>query len=431
MNILKNGCRYSDFNIFPSNWNTTRASLKKIWRIEYRFYDPAFKVQYPEGYPKVVKAGLNRIKDLAGRQQLMKELIFLEKDLLDEQGYNPIVNQKKKPTYSSNDEALLDPSTPFITALKRGLESKAMDGETRKDIANKIPHIQVAAAVLTIDGKPLADMPIKDVRRKHIRLLFNQIGKNKGDKWTANNFNRYRTDLRIIFEELNELEAMEVNPMDGLKKRKQTIIPRETLSIKERVAIDTYLKGKYYQFWRFLHIFYHSGCRESEMVRIERSHVDLSKGRFKVLIKKGESNRWAWKAINNQVTNIWEEVIREADSLPAGGEGERLYLFSEDLKPMWRHREIRSDQITKRWYRLVKKKEEELGFKVTADFYSLKHLSTTESIDVEMEKALLEAQRKVAQRNGHTTTAMVRNIYDVKNEQRELDIKRKAKNKFA
>ncbi|SHN35645.1 hypothetical protein [Chitinophaga sp. CF418] len=86
MNLLKNGCRYSDFNFFPDNWNTTRASLKKTWRIEYRFYDPEFKEKYPKGYPKVIKARLNRVKTLEDRQQLMRELRDLERDLLKTRG---------------------------------------------------------------------------------------------------------------------------------------------------------------------------------------------------------------------------------------------------------------------------------------------------------------------------------------------------------
>ncbi|HJT73917.1 MAG TPA: hypothetical protein VJ720_07855 [Chitinophaga sp.] len=134
MNILKNGCRYSDFNYFPDNWNTSRASLKKTWRIEYRFYDLNFKEQYPSGYPKVIKAGINRIKDLAGRQQLMRELANQEKDLLENQEYNPIINKRKEGVLHSNpsdDVVLLHSNIPFLVALKKALESKQMDEKTR------------------------------------------------------------------------------------------------------------------------------------------------------------------------------------------------------------------------------------------------------------------------------------------------------------
>lgn len=429
MNILPSGCRYSDFSVFPVNWHTTRASINKTWRIAYRFYDPAFEDRYPHGYQKVVKSGLNRIKDLEGRQQLMRELINLEEDLLKNQGYNPILNNRIQPeeNISEDNEGFVDPNTPFVKALEKGLEQKSMDPESKKDIKNKIPHVRLAADAIKISGKRLSDMPIQDIRRKHIRMLFNQIGKNKGEKWTANNFNRYRTDLRIIFQELNELEAMEMNPMDGIAKRKTTRNIRETLTPKERTEVDTHLKANYPTFWRFLHIFYHSGCRETEMLRIEYSHVFLKEQYFTVLVKKGEEYRWVKKAINEEALPLWIEIMEEARSiLNEDNTGEKLFLFSEDLKPLYRKTPIRQEQISRRWKNHVKV---QLG--ITADFYPLKHLRTTEDVNMEVKAAIELAQKNAAEKNGHTTTAMVRNIYDVNNKERILEIEKKANNKFA
>ena len=51
------------------------------------------------------------------------------------------------------------------------------------------------------------------------------------------------------------------------------------------------------------------------------------------------------------------------------------YIFSIGLKPG--HKPIKAYQIGKRWYRLVKKK---LG--ISADLNSLKHLHTTEVVDL-------------------------------------------------
>ncbi len=426
MNLLKNGCRYSDFNFFPDNWNTTRASLKKTWRIEYRFYDPEFKEKYSKGYPKVIKAGLNRLMILEDRQQLMRELLAVERDLLENQGYNPILNIKESQAANEEISQLVDSKTPFIQALEMGLDLKVMDPESKKDIKNKLPHVKAAADAIKLNGVLLSNMPISSIRRKHIRLLFNKIGDNKGEKWTANNYNRYRTDLRIIFSELNELEAMDVNPLDGIKKRKAITKEREVLSEAERTLVNNHLQDKYPTFWRFLHIFFHSGARETELLNVERKHVNLDKGTFEVAIKKGDSCRTEFRAININALTLWKEIVEEADELPAGGKEEKLYLFSEDLAPSWRAKPIRQEQISRRWKFHVKDK---LG--ITADFYPLKHLNTTETVGNEFEKALNTAREKAAKQNGHTTTAMVRNIYDIKSKDRELEIKKKINNKFA
>lgn len=436
MNMLPSGCRYSDFNVFPSNWNTTRASIKKQWRIEYRFYDPAYAELYPDGYQKFIKSGINRIKDLVARQQLLQDLYDQEIDLLVNQGYNPIANKLNKAKAHHEEieecEDIIDPNTPFIKALRKALDLKEMASESKKDISNKIPHIENAAKMLRVSNSLLADMSIKDIRRKHVRALLKKIGENKGEKWSNNTYNRYRSDLRILFKELNVLEAMELNPIEGIDKKKYDSPKRETLGDPEqRKKIDLFLKERYYTFWRFLHIFYHSGCRETEMVLLERQHVNITAGTFTILVKKGEQYRWVTKAINDNVKYLWEEVIREAESLSSGGSEEKLFIFNEGLAPMWRDKPIRSEQISRRWYRLVKMKEKELGFKVTADFYSLKHLNTTTEVNNEVLLAIDEAQRKAARRNGQTTTAMVRKIYDTNNDERLLELSRRSSSKFA
>ena len=41
---LINGCSRTEIAVYPKNWNTKKASLKKAWYIWYRFFDP----QHPE-----------------------------------------------------------------------------------------------------------------------------------------------------------------------------------------------------------------------------------------------------------------------------------------------------------------------------------------------------------------------------------------------
>jgi len=52
------------------------------------------------------------------------------------------------------------------------------------------------------------------VRRKHIKLILNDCGT------TPHKFNKYRSYLMILFNELIELEATDQDPASGLKKQK-------------------------------------------------------------------------------------------------------------------------------------------------------------------------------------------------------------------
>ena len=93
------------------------------------------------------------------------------------------------------------------------------------------------------------------------------------------------------------------------------------------------------------------------------------------------------------------------------------YVFSEGLLPGTTA--IKSYQITKRWYRLVKKK---LG--ITADFYSLKHLNTDETA------ALLDIKDAAAQ-NSHTSTVITMKHYAFGEKDRQNERLKKVGNKFA
>jgi hypothetical protein len=60
---------------------------------------------------------------------------------------------------------------------------------------------------------------------------------------------------------------------------------------------------------------------------------------------------------------------------------------------------------------------------INIDFYSLKHLNTTELVD-QFDEAAAAAQ------DGHTSTAMVKSIYDVKHLSRQHDRLKSAGNAF-
>lgn len=92
-------------------------------------------------------------------------------------------------------------------------------------------------------------------------------------------------------------------------------------------------------------------------------------------------------------------------------------MFSKGLVPG--PTAISYKQITRRWERHVK---DELG--ITADFYAFKHHNSTETSDA-------HGQEAAAAQNSHTSTAMVRKIYDVNDQVRNHGYLKQVGNSFS
>ncbi len=71
-------------------------------------------------------------------------------------------------------------------------------------------------------------------------LILEKVGELKGDRWTANTFNHYQKYLSILFKELVELDAIELNPIAGIAKQKTIKKIRQVLSLEERKTINTF-----------------------------------------------------------------------------------------------------------------------------------------------------------------------------------------------
>ena len=93
----------------------------------------------------------------------------------------------------------------------------------------------------------------------------------------------------ILYSELCELEAVESNPVRDIKKKKVVKHIRQVLTPEERVKVNQHLQTNYPEFHRFLHIFFHSGARISELLRLKESDVELASQRYKLIVQKGRS----------------------------------------------------------------------------------------------------------------------------------------------
>jgi integrase len=423
---LPNGCRCSgipgdsekkiadELSVKPKNWKSAKAPVKKPWYIQYRFYDPSpdFKKEHPTGLLVIAKGGINNFKTAIERRSatrlLMAEILFM----LQKEGYNP---WKKVIAGSENGTKALSPNTLIIEAMEIAQkEIKTCVGDIKSVLKYTIPAI--------IECR-FQYLQVSEFRRRHMRIVLDHVkkskqlaatqkpkpGQQKANTWSANTFNYYRAHLQMVFEKLIEYDVIEANPLDKIKKEKYITPEREVLTTEERAFVNSYLKASKYTFWRFLQIFFHSGARETEMMRVQGKHVDLEKQRFKVEIRKKQTVKWVWKTIKTIALPLWKEAIE--------GAGPEDYIFAKGLKPG--PIAIDSSQITRRWRVHIKK-----PFGITKDFYSLK----ASNLDEISEELGVTAAQKAAD---HETNVITLKHYLPGEPLRVHEALKKVGNKFA
>jgi integrase len=373
---LPNGCSRSEFITYPSNWKSSSASISVNWYIKYRFYEPG---QPP--VQKVVKGNMNRLKTVKDRQGAMRALLADEDRLLTKERYHPGKNQM------INGEAECGEMST-IEALKYAAKKISVSDRTKKDIK------------YLMDALPEIHTPVKDFSRRDIKRLLEGIS-------TSNDrYNKNRTNLMILYSELVEDEIIETNHLRDIKKKKVVKILRSVLMPDERKLVKEQLL-QYPGFYRFVEIFFHSGARISELLRLRYEDVDLKNQYFKVVIYKGRQYRQVRKVIKNIALPYW--ITQFANCKP----GE--YLFSTSLNPG--PKQVSADYVTNRWRRCV-----QVPLKIKPSFYSLKHLHSDEiSAGVGLSVA--------GKHNDHKGTVITM-TYAVKEKQRMEEIIKTADNSF-
>lgn len=390
---LQGNCRAGKIAVFPKNWNTARASIKNDWCINYWFYDDNLSKKR-----QIRIRGMNHIHDLKERQNVTKAIIQQELSLL-KKGYNYIT---EKYFVDNKIKYEIDPLTPFVKALWKAMERVKCEQHTIEDIRSILKYFEQSVINLEYDN-----IPIGEVRKKHIRYALDNC-KNIKKVWSANQFNKYRTYISLLFSELCEIDAVEFNPVRDISKQKTVKKIRATLTEEERRKINEYLPGRNYNFYRFMQIFFHSGARETELLRLKCSDVELHNQRYLATIKKGKIQFETWKTIKDIALPFWAEVMKNgaADD----------FVFGIGLYP--NSRPTTNTLIGKYWRKYVKNP---LG--ITADFYALKHLNTSETVSI-------LSDEDAARLNSHSSTAMVVNIYDTKRQDRQHERLKKLTNQF-
>jgi len=431
MIYYSNGCYRSEIKVTPANWATARASVKKKWRVYYRYYDPAYKNDPVKWGQMFQIKGMNDLADLKEKQSITKFLINQEKEKLDNQGYNPVAGTYYSPPESS-DIKEITPDIPFIKALWAA--SELLTCVMMGDIKCVIRGMEEAAGKLFDKKlqKSYKALKVSQITRRHIVYMLEQ---RKKDNKTFGSYrqNKYRTALMMLYKKLVALEAVESNPIRDIPiNHDYAHKERELLTEAEQIIIDTNLKTWDYHFWRYMRIFHRSGSRSSEMAQLKRDggkndgSVKLEKQEFKVLIRKGKKWAWAIRPIPDDVLHLWIEAYEETKP------GE--YLFGCGLKPS--HEKMGKKAPADKWKKYVKNQPGKFdpfgkgwGLGINKDFYGLKALNM-DSID---EKAgeLESGAQLAADAAGHGDTKMAKKHYLPGHEKRQREKLKKISVPFA
>lgn len=398
MQQLPNNCRVGKFSVFPNNWNTPDADPKLTWRIVYWFYDDDLNQK-----KQVPLKGMNHLETVKEKQLMTKVALKEELEAL-KNGYNPIRGRSIEEEELQGD---ILPSTPFITALRQTWEKLTCVHSTILDIKSTIKYISISARALKYDT-----IPIGEIRRRHIKRILEHCSETK-ERWSHNTYNAYRKNLGILFKELVEMEAMETNITRDLSKQKTIRKIRKILTPEECKIVDKWAKNYDRRFWLLINIFFHSGCRTTEIFRVRRKHVDLEKQTVLMTVLKGNQPFEVEKPVKNIAVDFWKEAIEGAE--------DEDFIFAKGLVPG--KVAINPRQATRRWKRHIKgsKKKKKLG--IDCNWYGLKYLNSDQ---VSKAKGL-----KIASLfNSHTNEKTTR-LYTVGQDSREFEEMKQMKNKFA
>lgn len=398
MTNLINGCSFSDTWVSPANWKTvtSKKSLSTVWYVACKFYDPYFTNKYPKGF--LFKKRLNRFKTLEER----KEAVAIVRDEMInalKEGYNPITGEYaflKIYEAQNNTISLSD-------ALKLAFESKQMAEPTQVDIKSVLKYFNISAEKLGLNSKN-----VREVKRSEIKAILHNIY-NINKNFTDKRYNKYLRYLSGLFSDLEELEIIESNPMIRMKRKKTVQKLKVVLTDKQREKIKNHLKENKFDYWIFINIYFHAGCRLSEILSLKISDVDLVNQKFVVLVKKGRDYVEKTYPIKNIAMKYWLYHFGNPHN-------ESDYVFQYNYKPG--PKKLNRSTPANMWKREVKG-----HLKIKVDLSSLRHLNLDE---ITMHRSLSAA----AVAGGHTSTMMVQKHYAVRERDRQVESLKTMDNEF-
>lgn len=361
-------------NYKPAQIYTANKDIKKTWYVFYSYLDPT------TGKFKrfIEKRGINRFKTVKDRMleaTNLRDAINIEL----KEGFNPFSNVQ-------NAVQELNSKT-FIQALEYALEKKKLYRIERTYIEYKS---QLKFIKIAIDECGLANLPINNIKRAHLKQVLYQIRLTK----SVNTYNKYLLCLKSLFSVLLEDEIIEVSPIHGIKMEKKA----ETTGFKSfDLATKKKIKELLYQdsfaFGLIGEIIYETGIRPNEILNLRWRDIDY---RNLAIVVSGESA----KNSKIRVVPIKERISEMLQKLYLDNNSPKLdwFIFGDQATLASGPSRFNRNRLSERWRRVLDAGELSADLKL----YGLKHTGADDKImagvDLEYLKDLY----------GHHSTKMTR-----------------------
>jgi len=419
---LPNGCKFTQPYINPSNWESSKASVKRDWFIKFTFHHPS------RGIKEFKWRAGNKHKTVAARQDAARQLL---NDTIDDlnNGLNPftgkiepiapdpIQTESSTPNsthISRNEDDVITRKTSLRSSLEWAYKKATWVHKAKIDIGGYMTRVYPAIRILNYQ-----DIPIEDITPQHIDTIlektytiakgFHPITKKETVfKWSNYQKNRAKDYLSMHFNIFKKKKILLTNPCHGLEDLPWKTADPIGFTPEQREIIDRHLWQRDPDFATFINIFFHSAARETELLLVKGTGVHLENNIVENTVLKGGQNAPVTITVKEIAKPFWERALK--------GCKPGQYLFSRGFCPG--DKPMRPDNINKRWRKYV---VEELGIKVRP--YELKHTNLTDLVD----KFGSEAAAAAA---NHTTEEMVKKIYDLRKRQRSHETIKNADNHF-
>jgi integrase len=350
------------------------GDLNKEWYVGFRHTCPTTGVR--KAFQ--IRSGINYIDTIREREREGLAVAKIISQIL-ERGWNPHVEKYEEFISRCENKVEEISLMPFNDALDFVLESKKpnLSHKSYLDIRGVKNFAKSAAYKLSYNN-----MPIGQTKRQHIKLLLDQIGKDRQEfydqeyrlktaagkkvkckKWSGNSYNKYRTFLQLLFNELVEFNALEYNPCDKIstKPEMETNLHRHATE-KEKELIKATLFTQHRNFYIFVVAEYLTGIRPNELFGLRVADIDWFNQCFDIRPVEGGSK--TRKARRVPIPNA---MLKYLDMLNLERANPDDYIFSKDFKPG--PKRSKREAATRLWKEVVKD-----GLGLNVSLYSFKGL---------------------------------------------------------
>lgn len=330
------------------------------------------------------KFDYNNIKDLSEREYEFKiACAYLLTKLKD--GWNPKASVKK----NSVIEYTLTEALDFALGKKKS----NISNKTYLDYDCTIRFVKTAIIELS-----LTNLKVKDVKRVHIKMIFEKIKLTRC--WTNKSYNKNLSYVKAVLGELLQWDIIESNPASKIDKLdEEASFANTPASLSDIKLIKEELIKNHINFYVYIITIFHTGIRPVEILRLTLEMIDLQKSEITLPGEITKNKKRRVVPINPFLANFYREMNFSELS-------KEYYLFGSHKIPKKAYKKtepmfipgpknITRNDASNYWKNVVK---DALGIQM--NMYAMKHFGADQKI---LAGISLETLKELY---GHSSTLM-------------------------